>query len=49
MKTIYYQYELNEEGLVIAIHSSDKPFKERQIPQDKVHLIKLGKPYGFLE
>jgi hypothetical protein len=43
MKTIYYQYELNEEGIVVVIHSSDKPFKERQITLEQLKLIKLGK------
>jgi hypothetical protein len=40
---IYYQYELNEEGVVIAIHSSDKPFNERQITLEQLKLIKVGK------
>ena len=42
MEKLYYQYELNEEGIVIAIHSSKKPFSERQLTLEQLKLIKLG-------
>ena len=40
---IYYQYELNELGVIIAIHSSNTPFNERSITIENIKKIKLGR------
>jgi hypothetical protein len=42
-QTIYYQYEANEEGVIIVINSSSQPFAQRQIPKEKVKSIRVGK------
>lgn len=39
----YYQYELNELGVIIAIHSSNTPFNEKQITIDKINKIRIGR------
>ena len=40
---VYYQYEANEDGVIIAIHSSKTPFEERQITIEQIKTIKVGK------
>jgi hypothetical protein len=40
---IYYQYELNEEGVIVAIHSSHQPFEEREIPKELINKVRCGK------
>lgn len=40
---IYYQYEINEDGVIIAIHSSKEQFSERQITLEQIKNVRLGK------
>lgn len=40
---IYYKYEVNNEDVIVAIHSSNLPFNENQISQEIVFKIVLGK------
>jgi len=40
---IYYQYEENEEGVIVAIHSSHEPFNERELPKELVGKVRCGK------
>lgn len=40
---IYYQYEINEQGVIIGIQSSNLPFTERSVSALKVLKIKVGK------
>lgn len=40
---IYYQYEINEQGVIVGIQSSDLPFTERSVLPSKVLKIKIGK------
>jgi hypothetical protein len=40
---IYYQYEVNEKGLITGIVSSSKPFEVRMITQALALKIKCGK------
>ena len=40
---IHYQYEVNEEGVIVAIHSSHKPFGEREIPKELINKVRCGK------
>lgn len=46
----YYQYELGEviidevpKVVLIAIHSSNQPFEERQITLEQIKNVRLGK------
>jgi len=40
---IYYKYEVNENGVIVAIHSSKEPFAEKQITIEQARLIKVGR------
>ena len=40
---IYYQYEENEEGVIVAIHSSHERFKERELPKELIGKVRCGK------
>ena len=40
---IHYQYEVNEEGVIVAIHSSHQPFGEREIPKELINKVRCGK------
>lgn len=40
---IYYQYEENEEGVIVVIHSSHEPFGEREIPKEIINKIRCGR------
>jgi hypothetical protein len=40
---IYYQYEENEQGIIVAIHSSHQPFGERELPKELVGKVRCGK------
>lgn len=40
---IYYQVVLNEDGVIVGLNSSDKPFSERQVSAEQVKLIKFNK------
>ncbi len=40
---VYYKYELNEDGVIIAIHSSETLFEENQITLGQAKQVKLGK------
>lgn len=40
---IYYQYEVNEQGVIVALHSSYTPFAERQLTAEQVKHIRVGK------
>jgi hypothetical protein len=40
---IYYQYEENEQGVIVAIHSSHQPFGEREIPKELVGKVRCGR------
>lgn len=40
---IYYQYELDENGIIIAIHSSTSPFESNQLDVALLELITFGK------
>ena len=39
---IYYQYEINEEGIIVGIQSGDEPFEERNISLEKIQTIIFG-------
>lgn len=40
---IYYKYEANEQGVIIAIHSSSVPFEENAITLEQVKKIRVGR------
>lgn len=40
---VYYQVVLSEDGIIVGLNSSDKPFSERQVTTEQVKLIKFGK------
>lgn len=39
----YYQYELDGENKIIAIHSSNTQFNERSITLEQIKQVRLGK------
>jgi hypothetical protein len=40
---IYYKYETNANGVIIAIHSSNVPFNEKMISIENINKIKVGR------
>lgn len=40
---LYYQYVLNQEGIIIQINSSQTPFESKSITVQQALKVKLGK------
>jgi hypothetical protein len=40
---IYYQYEADNKGIIVTIHSSHQPFGEREIPKEIINKVRCGK------